>query len=378
MCSSKTTFQLNLVVQTKCLLAKHLNVLFESLIIPCGLCVSIMSKFDLLKETLLGNLGEQIPISLWKHHPDVDRNPEELAEAEIAFHKLLNHDILKISFFGHFPCVDFGCTAVYDGATTGSTTLTSAAINEVSDWETLEPLDVNAGELGNQIRAVELIHKYAQDKVPTMATVFDPSMIADKISDKNLIKYADEHPDVLKSALDLITDVTIDFASATIDAGADGIFLASQHSTQSSIPDELYKEFVYPYDLKFISRLRGKAKFIFMHLHAREDNEEIRFDKIAKTLGIDGVNWEDQSSALSLSAGKKKFRGAVLGGIDHNGIFRTGNPEEAQEQVLKAVKEAGPKRLIVAPGCVVTVDTPQENILAVKDAVRSFNMFEGE
>ncbi|MHA2076381.1 MAG: uroporphyrinogen decarboxylase family protein [Candidatus Thorarchaeota archaeon] len=335
-----------------------------------------MSKFELLKETLLGNLGEQLPISLWKHHPEADRNPDQLAQAEIDFHKLIDSDILKISFFGHFPCIDFGCTAEYDGALTGSTTLTSAAINDVSDWETLEPLDVNAGELGNQIRAVELIHKYAQDKVPTMATVFDPPMVADKISDKNLAKYADEHHDVLKSALDLITDVTIDFARATIDAGADGIFLASQHSTHSSITDEQYKEFVYPYDLKFISRLRGKAKFIVMHLHAREDNEEIRFDKIAKAPGIDGVNWEDQSSALSLAEGKKKFRGVALGGVDHNGIFRTGTPDEASDQVLKAVEESGPERLIVAPGCVVTVDTPQDNLIAVRNAVRSYNLFE--
>lgn len=337
-----------------------------------------MSKFDLLKETLLGNLGEEIPISLWKHHPDVDRNPDGLAQAEIAFHRLVNHDILKISFFGHFPCIDFGCTAEYDGALTGSTTLTSAAINDVGDWETLEPLDVNAGELGNQIRAVELIHKYAQDKVPTMATVFDPSMVADKISDKQLTLYADKHPGVLKSALDLITDVTIDFALAAIDAGADGIFLASQHSTLSSVTDEQYKEFVYPYDLKFISRLRGKAKFIIMHLHAREDNEEIRFDKIAKTPGVDGINWEDQTSALSLVEGKKKFRGVALGGVDHNGIFRTGSIDEATEQVLSAIKEAGPDRLIVAPGCVVTVDTPQDNIVAVKDAVKSYNLFENE
>ncbi|MHA2118684.1 MAG: uroporphyrinogen decarboxylase family protein, partial [Candidatus Thorarchaeota archaeon] len=112
--------------------------------------------------------------------------------------------------------------------------------------------------------------------------------------------------------------------------------------------------------------------------HAREDNEEIRFDTIAKTPGVDGVNWEDQTSALTLGEGKKRFRGVALGGIDHNGIFRTGNPEEAQEQVLKAVKEAGPERLIIAPGCVVTVDTPQENIIAVMDAVRSYSLFEDE
>jgi uroporphyrinogen-III decarboxylase len=79
-----------------------------------------------------------------------------------------------------------------------------------------------------------------------------------------------------------------------------------------------------------------------------------------------------------LVEGKKKFRGVALGGIDHNGIFRTGSVDEATEQVLTAVKEAGPNRLIVAPGCVVTVDTPQENILALRDAVRSYNLFENE
>jgi len=337
-----------------------------------------MSKYDLLEETFLGNLGEQIPISLWKHHPETDRTPEGLAQAEIEFHKLLDHDLLKISFFGHFPCIDFGCTAVYDGATTGSTTLTSAAINDVSDWETLEPVDVNSGELGNQIRAVGLIQKYAHGVVPTMSTVFDPAMVADKISDKNFTKYADTHPEILKGALDIITEVMIDFARATIDAGADGIFLASQQSTFSSVTDFQYKEFVYPYNQKFISRLRGKAKFIVLHLHAREDNEKIRFDKIAKTPGVDGVNWEDQSSALSLKEGKKRFKGAVLGGIDHNGVFRTKSPDDAKKQVLSAIEKAGSDRLIIAPGCVITVDTPQENILAVRDAVRSIDPYEFE
>ncbi|MHA2027626.1 MAG: uroporphyrinogen decarboxylase family protein, partial [Candidatus Thorarchaeota archaeon] len=73
---------------------------------------------------------------------------------------------------------------------------------------------------------------------------------------------------------------------------------------------------------------------------------------------------------------KKKFRGVALGGVDHNGIFRTGTPDEASDQVLKAVEESGPERLIVAPGCVVTVDTPQDNLIAVRNAVRSYNLFE--
>jgi len=83
------------------------------------------------------------------------------------------------------------------------------------------------------------------------------------------------------------------------------------------------------------------------------------------------LNWEDQSVELSLADGKRISRKTVLGGIDHNGVLRSGTPDEVKEQVLQATREAGLKNLIIAPGCVITVDTPEENVEAVVDAIRS-------
>jgi len=337
-----------------------------------------MSKFELLKQTFLGTLDERVPISLWKHHPEKDRHPESLAAEEIKFHQEYDHDLLKISFHGRYPVVDWGCEAIYDGALSGSTTCRNCAITQRSDWETLEPLDVNDGEFGRQVHAVELIHKYAQDKVPTMATVFGPPMVADKLCGNDFVDYLRDSPDVMEQALEIITNVMIEFGRATIEAGADGVFLASQHSTRASISDEHYERFIYPFEKKLISTLKSKAKFIIMHLHAREENEEIRFSKIANTPGLTGINWEDQSANLSLADGKKRARKVVLGGIDHNGVFRTGSVDEAREQVLTAVREAGLKRLIVAPGCVITVDTPPENIKAVADSIREIKPWSEE
>ena len=337
-----------------------------------------MSKFEILKQTFLGNIGDRIPTSLWKHHPNDDRTPEGLVEKEIEFHRTYDHDLLKISFFGHYPCVDFGCDVTYDGAISGSTTLTNAAIREVCDWEVLEPVDVNAGEFGKQIKAVEMIREYAHGTVPTMATIFDGPMVTDKICDKKLSHYMDENPEIITSALDMITDVMVDFGRATLEAGADGLFIASQHSTFSSVSDEHYNEFILPSNQRLIKKLRGKAKFIVMHLHAREDNEQIRFDEIVKTPGLDAINWEDQTSSHSLIEGRKISRKAVLGGIDHNGIFRTGTPDEAAEQVVQAVRDAGARSLMVAPGCVITVDTPDENIRSLVDAVAAIDPFENE
>jgi len=351
--------------------------LFESLIISESDCETVMSKYELLKNTLAGDLGETLPIALWKHHPEADRTPEGLAKSEIEFHRAFDSDILKISFFGHYPCVDFGCKVVYDGANSGSTTLTEASISKANDWEVLEPPDVNAGEFGNQVRAVELIQKYAHGRVPTLATIFDPAMVADKICGKQLTDYMDSHPAIIHDALDMITDVMIEFSKATLEAGADGLFLASQHSSLSSVTDTQYDEFIYPCDMKIISRMRSRAKFMVMHLHAREEDEVIRFDKIARAPGLDAINWEDQTSSLSLRDGKRASGKTVLGGIDHNGVFRLGTPDEAKAQVASAIEEAGLERLIVAPGCVVTMDTPVENMRAVVEYVRSINPFKG-
>jgi uroporphyrinogen decarboxylase len=334
-----------------------------------------MSRFELLRETLLGNLSDRIPYSLWKHYPNKDRTPEGLAESEIAFHQEYDHDIIKISFHGRYPVVDWGCIAIYDGAISGSTICANCVIEQAPGWETLEPLDVNTGEFGKQLKAVELIHEYTEGKIPTMATVFDATMVASKLCEGKVTDYINSNPDIMKSVLQMINKVMIDFGKAALDAGADGIFLASQHSTHSSISDEQYRNFVLPFNAELIRQLRGKARFTIMHLHARDPGEEIRFEEIARTPGLDAINWEDQSAKLNLSEGKVLSGKTVVGGIDHNGIFRSGTPDQAKQQVLDAAAEAGLAKLIVAPGCVITVDTPRENIRAVADAVSAIDPF---
>ncbi len=330
-----------------------------------------MSRFELVKQTLLGNIGDSIPISVWKHHPEIDRTSEGLAEAEIALHRMFDHDIIKISFHGCYPAVDWGCVPVYDGAVSGSTKCASCVVCSLADWETLEPLDVNAGEFGRQVRAVQLVHEYAQSLVPTMATVFDPPMVADILCDGRLKEYMDKNPDIVKGALELITNVMVDFARAALDAGSDGIFLASQHATYESVSDKQYEEFVLPYDLKVLSRLRRKAGFVLMHLHSGDDDKRIRFEKISRIAALDGLNWADQSVAPTLKQMKDQTRMAVFGGIDHNGVLRTGTADEVKEEVLEAIRAAGLERLVVAPGCVIPIDAPEENIHAVVDATRS-------
>ncbi|MCF2137127.1 MAG: hypothetical protein K9W43_07760 [Candidatus Thorarchaeota archaeon] len=337
-----------------------------------------MTKFELVRDAFLGNLGESIPFSLWRHHPEQDRTPQGLAEAEIAFHKKYDHDLLKISFHGRYPVVDWGCDVYYDGALSGSTACKSCRVKEASDWEVLEAVDVNSGEFGRQVQAVELIHKYAQDRVPTLATIFDPPMVAEKLCEASLTEYFESHPKLMERVLEMITKVMIDFAKATLDAGADGLFIASQHSTESAISDKYYTQFVLPSLAKMITRLRGRAKYIVLHLHAHNSGEHIRFKHIVREPGVSGVNWEDQSAALSLKEGKRLFRKTVLGGLDHRTVLRTGSTDDVEDEIKTVLREAGPKGVIIAPGCVIRVDTPDENLQAVVDTIRSIDPYSDE
>ena len=319
----------------------------------------------------MGNVGDSVPITIWKHHPERDRTPEGLAQSEIALHRQFDHDLIKISFHDCYPVVDWGCVAVYDGAVTGSTKCESCAVRSSADWEVLEPLDVNAGEFGKQIRAVQLIHRYAQAHVPTMATILDPSAVADRLCEERFTEHIVESPSIMKSALEMITGVMVDFGRAALDAGADGLFIVSEHSTDSEITESQYKEFVLPYNLKMIARLQRRAKFIIMHLHTRAGSETVSLERVARIPGLDGLSWEDQRLGPTLREAKTTSRRAVLGGIDHGSTLKTGSHDEVKEQVLTAVHEAGLERLIVAPGCDIPTDTPDDNIHAVVDAIRS-------
>lgn len=337
-----------------------------------------MSKFELIKETLLGNLDERVPVSVWKHHPERDRTPEGLAEAEITFHREFDHDLMKVSFHGRYPVVDWGCVPVYEGDISGSTTCASCAVSEPSQWETLEPLDVNSGEFGRQVRAVELISQYAHDRVPMMVTLFDPPMVADKLCDRGFVHHITESPGIMQSALELISRVMVDFGKACLEAGADGLFIASQHTTVSSVSDEQYRKFVLPFDLHMISQLRRRSKFIIMHLHTEETDKALRFERISRTPGVDAINWDAKNTATSLLEGKRISRKTVVGGIDNNGLLRTGSAEDVHEQVVSTLRDAGLKGVIIGPGCVITTDTPNANIQAVVDGVNSINPWSKE
>lgn len=331
-----------------------------------------VDKFDFINEAFSGSgFTDNVPVSVWKHFPNDDRTPKGLAQKELEFQQRFDPDLKKISFHGRYCCVDFGCKAYYDGSLSGSTNCKEHAIAAIEDWETLEPVDVNDGEFGDQVKAVELLNKELEDVVPMMATVFAPIMVADKLTD-NLTAQLRSSPEVIEEAVKMLERIMAEFSRACLDAGAKGIFYASQQlsrgDTGRALTDEEFKRFSLRPDIALLKNIRNRAEFIVMHLHGHN----IRFKEVIKAYPIDGANWHDQQTFPSLEEARDIFSGALLGGIDENDSLRKDSAEAIEEKLHSTLNAVGQGRLIVAPGCVIPQDVPDENIEAAINAIRKF------
>ena len=326
-----------------------------------------MDKLDLLLDTFKGINSDYPLFSLWKHFPNIDRDPQQLAKTHVDFYNKYDFDLMKISPHGRFPVVDYGCTvgADYDPIT-GSTCCEDCCIKSIQDWQSLEPLNVSEGELGKQIETVKLIHKKLEF-LPKMMTVFSPLMVASKM-DPNLVTNIREHPDIIIDSMFILLQDIIEYAEASKDAGAEGIFLASQHFRKTDLSFEEVQRFEINFLDKFLSRISKKVDFTVIHVHG----EDIKFKEAADKLQVDALNWHDRLTWPSLAEAAEVFPKGLLAGIDETKSLVNGKPEEIQNNILDAFQQSMnfDNRIVIAPGCVIPITVPEKNIEIISKTIK--------
>lgn len=325
-----------------------------------------MDKIELVLDSFKGK-NEKYPLfSLWKHFPHADRDPENLTEAHVSFYERHKFDLMKISPHGRFPVVDFGCKVAdeYDPFT-GSTSCEECSMKNIQDWETIEQLDVGEGELGRQLRAIELINKELEE-LPKMMTVFSPLMVASKM-DTNLEGNLLKNPEIMKSAFFVLLDIVTEFALSSIDAGADGIFLASQHFRKTSLPWKEVERFEIAFLDKFISRIKGKSDFTVLHVHG----QDIQFDEVSEKLNADALNWHDQLTWPTMAEALDIFPKGLLAGIDETKTLLDGSEENIKQNITESfeLSKNNNNRIIIAPGCVIPITASEESINIISSTI---------
>ena len=320
-------------------------------------------KYTILEAVMKQEPTIKVPYAVWKHFTEADRTAEGLAEAQLHFQKEFDSVFMKISPHGSYCVVDFGGILGGYREISGSRICERAPILSLDDWETLEPVDPNDGEFGEQIKAVDLITQETENEIPTVMTIFSPFMVASKL-DPNLLENISQDRALLLDQMKMLTKLMIEFSHAAFDAGTDGLFLASQHFNDSINPNDL-QEFEYQPMEAILNACQKKAFFNILHLHG----EKPLFRKASELPYVHAMNWHDQRTSPSLVEGRQDFTKALLGGFDEMGILRTGTKQEVEEAIMQVYRQFDGRGLILAPGCVLPQDVNDEQIRNIITAV---------
>ncbi len=308
------------------------------------------------------------PVAFWRHAPDVDHTAEGLAEAMLTFHRRWDLDLIKVMSSGVYCVEDWGCRVAYLGSPNGAKQCTEHAVKTRADWARITPLDPGAGALGRELDAIRRIRKGRGDDAPILHTVFSPLSVARKLAGDRLRDDLRADEAAVRPALEAITETLVRYARASLEAGADGLFFATQTSTPEFITMEENGRWGAPYARRVLEAVRGMSSLTLLHIHGRD----IFFDQIA-ALPVDAVNWHDRLTAPSLAEAKRRVSHAVVGGLAEGTTLRTGTPAAIAAEVRDALRQTDGTGVILGPGCVLPLDVPDVHLQAVLDAARAWH-----
>ncbi len=323
-----------------------------------------MTKRERILAALRGEEVDRVPVAAWRHFPGRDYTAEQQVESFLAFQYQFDWDFMKMMFRNSFPIEDWGGSVRDLQVPYGWYLPLKYAVEKTADWRSLPVLDPNRGTLGEMLAVTRGVRSRLREELPVLATVFSPLTVARHLAgDRRLFSDLRERPEALHPALEVISETVAAFARALLENGADGIFFATQLNNRDLLEQAEYAAFGHPYNLRVLERIEGRSAFTLLHVCGRN----IRFAEYAG-YPVQAINWEDRAASPSLREARSITDRCLVGGIDKDQTLRTGSPEQVAAQARDAVRSAGRRKLIVAPGCGIPVDCPDDNLFALRRA----------
>ncbi len=202
------------------------------------------------------------------------------------------------------------------------------------------------------LKAIRLLKKEYGDEIAVVGKVFGPWTLGyDLFSVEEFLVSTLTNPDAVKRVLRILLEVTVAFAKAQIDAGADALTLAD-HCTRDLCSPETYLQFLQEIHQELHERIPCPKI-----LHICGDTSD-RIPFIQKT-GIDCFHY-DSKVPTPVARQLAGDRLALMGGTSNINLIRNGTAElitqDVQEKIAAGID-------IIGPECAVPLDAPMKNLV---------------
>jgi len=326
-----------------------------------------MSKWERVEAALHGEEVDRVPFGFWRHYFLQEWAPRRLAELTLAFHRQFDTDLVKLTPSGIYPVQDWGPTIRFGRDDHTSPAWVEAAVASADEWETLPRLDVTKGSWGRELETIGHLANALEDAAPLLMTIYSPLTIACTLcwgrdSRDRVIEDLRQSPRQLHAGLATIRDVVRDYAAACLEAGASGLFFATQMANYDDLTVEEYKEFGVAYDLPILESVVDKSRMTVLHVCRRN----VMFDLMAD-YPVDVIHWADRAAVPSLAEARQMTDKTLSGGLSGETLLH-GTEEEVIAEASDAIAQTGGRGFILAAGCVISTRTPEANLAAARRA----------
>lgn len=261
-------------------------------------------------------------------------------------------------------CMTVEAEALGAGVTMGSKTyephVTGYAIDSVTEWEKIKPIDIHTGRTKVVLDAIRLL-KAKDLNVPIIGNVTGPVSTASSLMEpvafyKELRKKNTEAHAYMQS----VTEQVSRFARAQVEAGADVIAISDPSGTGEILGPRLFEEFAVRYLNMLLEALRETEVGTIVHICGQMKNVYRQVDLVhSDVLSFDSV--------VSMKEARKNLQDRVLMGNVSTYALEFGDRERVAKLTKNCVQSGSD---IIAPACGLGTRSPLSNIQAILQTLK--------
>lgn len=315
----------------------------------------VMSHIERVDAALAGKAVDRPPYTLYRR-----RQPETQpfgAHNELSFHKDFNTDIVIVANPYEYP-------------TSGN-----------SQWFDIKTLE---SPFPDQLITLESIRKGLKKKAYFVDAISSPFTTAWHLFNKRAYphessasdslkatqlqafrEFQNSNEDAWKSALEAITQSTVNHIAKAKEIGVSGCFVNVINATSRFGTAEEYERFSRPYDQRVFSEL-ADTKLTVVSLLDLDHS----FINRLQDFNASVVHYSSFKSGISIAEIRKRFSGAIMGGVDET-TYGSLHAGQIRKEWTLALEQAGP-RFIVAPGGPISPELSGRQLGHLQDSLSAW------
>lgn len=311
---------------------------------------SHMTASERVHAALAGEHVDRVPLVFW-HHFRPAGSGERLAQLTKAFfYDTFDLDIIKIMPDLPYPEPGREITA--------------------AELRTLPRLGLETPIFQEQLACIRTLRAQLGADYPIILTIFSPLTYAIRwIGRERVVEAARQDSESFELGLATLAENLRGLLAAAIEAGASGIFFSCMGATNRHFTREEYARLGRPYDLQALADTdKGWLNIVHVHADPEQEGDEIYFEDFLD-YPVQVMSWSDRLTGPELSEALTLTSKCLMGGLAERGPLTHGSETELENEILGAVAQTKGRRLILANGCSVPDDTPEQWLHAARRLV---------